>query len=211
MSSRSRSACRGGGTRRSTCCSPGVSVTPRSFAARSPTLACGRERAKPCRRPSTSGPSSVNPLPRDFYRRDPRVVAPDLLNKLLVRADGRTGRIVETEAYCGGEDPASHAFGGPTARNAVMFGPPGHLYVYFTYGMHWCCNPVCGDDGEGVAVLLRALAPFSGTDEMRAARGAAVRRDTDLCSGPAKLCEALGITKAQNGIDLTARTSGVWI
>jgi DNA-3-methyladenine glycosylase len=153
----------------------------------------------------------VNPLPRDFYRRDPRVVAPELLNKLLVRADGRSGRIVETEAYCGGEDPASHAFRGPTARNAVMFGPPGHLYVYFTYGMHWCCNPVCGDDGEGVAVLLRALEPVSGLERMREMRGPKIRRDRDLCNGPAKLCEALSITGIDNGSDLVAGEAGLWL
>src|SRR5205807_6731808 len=96
--------------------------------------------------------------------------------------------------------------------NAVMFGPPGHLYVYFTYGMHWCCNPVCGDDGEGVAVLLRALAPISGIELMRHARGpAGRRRDRDLCSGPAKLCEALSITRADNGADLVTGDCGVWI
>lgn len=141
-------------------------------------------------------------LPRAFYRRDPRQVAPDLLNKVLVAADGRAGRIVETEAYCGAFDPAAHAFRGKTARNATMFGPAGHLYVYFTYGMHWCCNPVCGEEGEGVAVLLRALAPLAGLPAMRAARPAC-RSDRDLCRGPARLCQAFGITGAQDGIDLT--------
>jgi DNA-3-methyladenine glycosylase len=146
-------------------------------------------------------------LGRAFYRRDPREVAVDLLNKVLVNTDGRSGRIVETEAYCGVFDGAAHSCRGMTARNAVMFGQPGLLYVYFTYGMHWCCNPVCGEPGEGVAVLLRALAPLAGLDAMRAARPAC-RSDRDLCRGPARLCQAMGITGAQNGIDLVRRNGG---
>jgi DNA-3-methyladenine glycosylase len=139
-------------------------------------------------------------LPRRFYRRDPREVAPDLLGKVLVRGR-RAGRIVEVEAYCGEEDPGSHAYRGMTRRNATMFGPPGGLYVYFTYGMHWCANAVCGEVGQGVAVLLRAVAPLRGLDEMWAARDRA-RREIDLCSGPAKLCQAFGLDGRFDGADL---------
>ena len=148
-------------------------------------------------------------LPRDFYRRPSLEVAPDLLNKLLVVGD-RVGRIVEVEAYCGADDPASHAFRGRTVRNATMFGPPGHLYVYFTYGMHFCANVVCGDEGEAAAVLLRGLTPIGGLDDMRAARPTA-RRDRDLCAGPARLCLALGIDRALDGADLVTADRGAWL
>lgn len=124
--------------------------------------------------------------------------------------DGRAGRIVETEAYCGVIDPAAHAYRGPTVRNATMFAPAGHLYVYFIYGMHWCANPVCGEEGEGVAVLIRALAPLAGLDAMRAARPAC-RRDRDLCRGPARLCQALGITGAHDSLDLVGAAGHVTI
>jgi DNA-3-methyladenine glycosylase len=141
---------------------------------------------------------------RADFEGDPVTVAPWLLTKMLVHGD-RAGRIVEVEAYRGTSDPASHAYRGLTPRTSVMFGPPGHLYVYFTYGMHWCANVVCGPEGEAAAVLIRALEPEQGLDEMRVDRPAA-RRDRDLCSGPAKLCQALGINGADNGCDLlTAR------
>ncbi len=149
-------------------------------------------------------------LKREFYRRDPRDVAPELLNKVLVRGKLRA-RIVEVEAYCGAEDAGSHAFRGQTNRNATMFGPPGHLYVYFTYGMHWCANAVTGELGEGLAVLLRAAAPVEGESLMWAARPMA-RRARDLLSGPAKLCQSFGITGVDDGADLvTGRNGGIRI
>jgi DNA-3-methyladenine glycosylase len=154
----------------------------------------------------------VKQLPRSFYRRDSRVVAPELLHKVLVCDGGRVAaRIVEVEAYAGGEDPGSHAFRGATARNATMFGPPGRLYVYFTYGMHFCANAVCGDVGVATAVLLRAAAPLEGAEEMRRRRGEAARRDRDLLSGPGKLCQALGLTRDDDGADLVARDGRVTI
>lgn len=144
-------------------------------------------------------------LPRSFYARDSRDLAPDLLGKLLVYDDPQLGRVaarlVEVEAYAGDEDPGSHGYRGETPRNRVMFGPPGYLYVYFTYGMHWCANVVCGEAGSASAVLLRAGAPVEGIDVMRVRRHVA-RRDRELCSGPARLTQALGITGADNGADL---------
>jgi DNA-3-methyladenine glycosylase len=146
-------------------------------------------------------------LPAAFYLRDPRQVAVDLLNKVLVHDDPEFGpiggRIVEAEAYLGaGIDPGSHAFRGPGKRNATMFGPTGRLYVYFTYGMHWCSNVVCNPEGGGGAVLMRALHPLEGLDAMWSRRPKA-RRERDLCSGPARLAQALGLTGALDGTDLS--------
>jgi DNA-3-methyladenine glycosylase len=147
-----------------------------------------------------TGVSQGGPVQRSDLEGDPVALAPWLLNKVLVRGD-RAGRIVEVEAYHGANDAASHAYRGLTPRTAVMFGPPGHLYVYFTYGMHWCANVVCGPEGEAAAVLVRALEPTAGVAQMWEARPAA-RRERDLCNGPAKLCQALGITGDDNGADL---------
>ena len=144
---------------------------------------------------------------RSFFERPVTAVAPDLLGMVLACGD-RAGRIVEVEAYGGADDPASHGHRGRTPRNEVMFGPPGHLYVYFSYGMHWCANVVCEPDGRCGAVLIRALAPVRGIDAMWADRPKA-RRERDLCSGPAKLTAALGIAGDHNGADLLAPASPV--
>jgi len=149
-------------------------------------------------------------LPREFYRRHPAEVAPELLNKILVRSDGRAARIVEVEAYAGSEDPAAHSFRGPTTRTATMFGEAGHLYVYFTYGMHWGSNAVCGEVGQGYGVLLRAAEPLLGVELMRQARPRA-RRERDLASGPGKLSQAFGITGVFDGADLVGGDRGLWI
>lgn len=150
----------------------------------------------------------MHALPRAFFARDPRVVAPELLNKILVRDDGRAGRIIEVEAYCGAEDPAAHTFRGLTKRNRTMFGPAGRLYVYFTYGMHWCCNTVCGPEGEGWGVLLRAVEPIAGIEQMRDARGRG-RSDRELANGPAKLTQAMGIDGSFDGADIVVADRGV--
>ena len=146
-------------------------------------------------------------LRREFFARDALDVAPELLNKVIVFG-GCRGRIVEVEAYNGADDPGSHGYRGMTPRTKVMFGPAGHLYVYFTYGMHWCANVVCGADGECSAVLLRALTPLAGRKEMRERRPAA-RRDRDLCSGPAKFTAAFGIDGTHNGADLVTAEAGI--
>ena len=155
----------------------------------------------------STGAAHPVPVPIDLLAGDPIEVAPKLLNTLLVHGD-RMARIVEVEAYRGMEDPASHAYRGPTKRNAVMFGPPGRLYVYFTYGMHWCANVVCGPESVAGAVLLRAAAPVAGLEAMWSARRAA-RSERDLCSGPAKLCQAMGLNRDHDGANLLSADRGV--
>ena len=144
-------------------------------------------------------------LNRAFVDRVPEELAPDLLNKLLVsRRDDveLVARIVEVEAYCGSTDPASHAFRGKTPRTATMFGPPGHLYVYFTYGMHFCVNVVARAPGDDAgAVLIRAAAPIDGLELMRTRRPAA-RQDRELLAGPARLASAFALARDDDGLDL---------
>ena len=140
------------------------------------------------------------PLRRNFFARSVHVVAPDLIGATLLFKD-IGGLIVEVEAYHH-TDPAAHSFAGPTERNTVMFGPPGYAYVYRSYGIHWCLNFVCEAQGSASAVLIRALAPTHGLAAMRRRRGVADERL--LCSGPGRLCEALGITGAQYGLALDA-------
>jgi DNA-3-methyladenine glycosylase len=130
----------------------------------------------------------------------PPVEAARRLLGATLRGRGVTLRLVEVEAYAGPADPGSHAYRGRTARNAVMFGPPGHLYVYFTYGMHWCANVVCGPPGTPSAVLLRAGAVVDGLDVARARRAGVA--DRDLARGPARLTKTLGLTGEDNGIDV---------
>jgi DNA-3-methyladenine glycosylase len=158
------------------------------------------------------------PLTRAFYARDPRAVGRDLLGKVLVRRQQRkllTARIVEVEAYLGLDDPAAHSASGRTARNFVLFGPPGLTYVYFIYGNHYCFNVSCLPDGEAGGVLFRALEPISGIEQMAEARDISIEANGDLrklTSGPGRLAEAFGITRERdNEKDLTSSKSDLFI
>jgi DNA-3-methyladenine glycosylase len=163
----------------------------------------------------------IRPLDRTFFSRDPRRVARELLGKVLVRKGARqkdarlTARIVEVEAYLGEKDPASHAAPGQTPRNAVLFGPPGHAYVYFIYGAHYCLNVSCEPEGRAGGVLFRALEPLAGLDAMAEARRIEIHSPKDLpklTSGPGRLSEAFGITRARdNASDLASPASSLWI
>ena len=169
--------------------------------------------------------SAVHPLSRASFARDPRRVAPQLLGKVLVRQGSASSapliaRIVEVEAYLGEDDPAAHSAAGRTLRNSVLFGPPGHAYIYFIYGNHYCLNVSCEPEGKAGGVLFRALEPLSGIDEMAKGRGIELRSSrvsgrndwAKLTSGPGRLCEAFGITRARdNGCDLTNATGSLWI
>lgn len=151
-------------------------------------------------------------LPREWYARDALVVARELLGMRLVRLlDGQPlhSVITETEAYRGEEDQACHARSGRTPRTSVMYGPPGHAYIYFTYGMHWCLNAVCMPQDYPAAVLIRAVVPMNGIALISARRPG--RPKADWTNGPAKLTQALGIDKSLNGVDLTTTDDGLWI
>ncbi|MGH3037769.1 MAG: DNA-3-methyladenine glycosylase, partial [Gaiellaceae bacterium] len=140
----------------------------------------------------------MTPLGQGFFARSVHEVAPELVGCTLL-VDDAGGRIVEVEAY-DAEDPASHGFGGETARNRAMFGPPGHAYVYRSYGIHWCLNLVCGREGTAEAVLLRALEPTQGLERMKERRG--LEDERLLCAGPGRLCQALGVTGEHDGLPL---------
>jgi DNA-3-methyladenine glycosylase len=184
------------------------------------------------KKPSEAG-AAASALDRSFFARSPRRVARELLGKVLVRQDevrqdevrqddvrpsGRhllAARIVETEAYLGENDPAAHSAAGKTARNAVLFGPPGYAYVYFIYGNHYCLNVSCEREGEGGGVLFRAVEPLRGIEEMARTRKIEVHGPRDLIrltSGPGRMAEAFGVTRERdNGCDLTSASSSLWI
>jgi len=165
--------------------------------------------------------SQAKRLPREFFNRDAVTVARELLGKLLIRREGRkllAGRLVEDEAYLGQDDPAAHAYGGRTARNFVLFGPPGHAYVYFIYGNHYCLNVSCMSDGHGEGALFRAMEPVFGLEAMARARGLelpASPRVAELrmiSTGPGRMSQALGITRERdNNKDLASRASDLWL
>jgi DNA-3-methyladenine glycosylase len=171
--------------------------------------------------PISESLAKLSPIARSFYERDPRTVARELLGKLLVRRDGcihLAGRIVEVEAYLGAIDPGAHAFRGQTPRNAVLFGPPGHAYVYFIYGNHYCTNISCQPSGDAGCVLLRALEPVCGITTMAALRGLPLDANPEpsqlrlLTSGPGRLSQALGITRERdNTKDLCAPESDLYV
>jgi DNA-3-methyladenine glycosylase len=148
--------------------------------------------------PSRPSPATTRALPADLFARSVHELAPELIGATLL-VDGVGGRIVEVEAY-DHEDPASHGYRGRTARNASMFGPPGHAYVYRSYGIHWCLNLVCEPVGVANAILVRALEPTHDLDAMCERRG--LENPRLLCSGPGRLCQALGITRAHDGLAL---------
>ncbi len=159
-----------------------------------------------------------DPLDRAFFARNPRRVARELLGKALVRKTGPkllSARIVEVEAYLGQNDPAAHSAAGMSARTSVLFGPPGYAYVYFIYGNHYCLNVSCEREGKAGCVLIRALEPLAGIEEMVLARGVTLASPRDLrrlTSGPGRLAEAFGITRTRdNGADLTSEAGGLWI
>jgi DNA-3-methyladenine glycosylase len=166
---------------------------------------------------------NIRPLPRAFFARDPRRVAREILGKLLVREGDvrqgdmhRVGRVVEVEAYLGEKDPAAHAAAGNTERTRVLFGPPGYAYVYFIYGNHYCLNVSCEREGKAGSVLFRALEPLLGIESMAHARKLsrieALGDPRRLTSGPGRLAEAFGITRARdNGSDLTSSQSSLWL
>jgi DNA-3-methyladenine glycosylase len=167
----------------------------------------------------TTAPQTRHPLkllPRAFYSRSPEIVARALLGKLLIRTlhgERLTGRIIEVEAYLGPTDPASHTARGLTPTNAVLFGPSGHAYVYFIYGMYYCLNVSCHLEGKPGGVLIRALDPIEGLDTMARLRGLPAHAKPKLLTGgPGRLCQAFGITrKTDNGIDVTSADSSIQI